>query len=129
MKTMLALALVAIVVSGCASDLSRSSGDRVLERYEPYIGEPIRGFTAFRMQSWQPVSRNQLILWTSISDAYLLTISNNCPDLMFTDSVRVTSTGSKISTLDQILVRGNRCPIQNIQPIDIRQWREDRNAT
>jgi hypothetical protein len=129
MKTVLALALVAAVASGCASGLSRSSGDRVLERYEPYLGEPIREFTAFRPQSWQSVSRSQLILWTSISEAYLLTISNNCPDLMFTDSVRVTSTGSRISTLDQVLVRGNRCPIQKIQPIDIRQWRKDRDAT
>jgi hypothetical protein len=129
MKTMLALALVAVVASGCASGLSRSSGDRVLERYEPYIGEPIRGFTAFRMQSWQPVSRNQLILWTSINDAYLLTVSNNCPELMFTDTVRVTSTASNISTLDQVLVRGDRCPIQKIQPIDIRRWRKDREAT
>jgi hypothetical protein len=129
MKTMLALALVAVVASGCASGLSRSSGDRVLERYEPYIGEPIRGFTAFRMQSWQPVSRNQLILWTSINDAYLLTITNNCPDLMFTDTVRVTSTASQISTLDQVRVRNDRCPIQKIQPIDIRRWRKDREAT
>ncbi len=129
MKTLLTLALVAAVASGCASGLSRSSGDRVLERYEPYIGEPIRGVTAFRMQSWQPVSRNQLILWTSINDAYLLTVSNNCPELMFTDTVRVTSTASNISTLDQVLVRGDRCLIQKIQPIDIRQWRKDRDAT
>ena len=128
MKTLLALALVAAVASGCASGLSRSSGDRVLERYEPYIGEPIRGFTAFRMQSWQPVSRTQLILWTSINDAYLLTVSNNCPEMMFTDSVQVTSTGSQISSLDQVRVGGDRCPIEKIQPIDIRQWRKDRDA-
>ncbi|MEX2149637.1 MAG: DUF6491 family protein [Steroidobacteraceae bacterium] len=129
MKTLLALALVAAVACGCASGLSRSSGDRVLERYEPYVGEPIRGFTAFRTQSWQAVSRNQLILWTSLNDAYLLTITSNCPDLMFTDTVRVTSSGSQISTLDQVRVRDDRCPIQKIQPIDIRQWRKDRDAT
>lgn len=129
MKTLLALALAAAVASGCASGLSRSSGDRVLERYEPYIGEPIRGFTAFRMQSWQPVSRTQLILWTSINDAYLLTVSNNCPELMFTDSVQVTSTASQISSLDQVRVGGDRCPIEKIQPIDIRQWRKDRDAS
>ena len=128
MKTLLALALVAAMASGCASGLSRSSGDQVLERYEPYIGEPIRGFTAFRMQSWQPVSRTQLILWTGINDAYLLTVSNNCPELMFTDSVRVTSTASNISTLDQVLVRGDRCLIQKIQPIDVRTMKADRQA-
>jgi hypothetical protein len=129
MKNLLALALTAAVASGCTSGLSRSSGDRVLERYESYIGEPIRGFTAFRMQSWQPVSRTQLILWTSTNDAYLLTVSNNCPELMFTDSVQVTSTASGISTLDQVRVGGDRCPIEKIQPIDIRAWRVDRNAS
>jgi hypothetical protein len=129
MKNLLALALTAAVASGCTSGLSRSSGDRVLERYESYIGEPIRGFTAFRMQSWQPVSRTQLILWTSINDAYLLTVTNNCPELMFTDSVQVTSTASGISTLDQVRVGGDRCPIEKIQPIDIRAWRVDRNAS
>lgn len=129
MKNRLALALVAAVLSGCASGLTRSSGDRVLERYEPYLGEPIRGFTAFRMQSWQPVSRNQLILWTGINDAYLLTVSNNCPELMFADTVRVTSTASEISTFEQVRVRGDRCPIQKIQPIDVRAWRKAREAT
>lgn len=129
MKNMLALALTAMVASGCASGLTRSSGDRVLERYEPYLGEPIRGFTAFRPQSWQPVSRNELILWTGVNDAYLLTVSNNCPELMFADAVRVTSTGSQISTFEQVRVRGDRCPIEKIQPIDIRAWRNARNAS
>jgi hypothetical protein len=128
MKNMLALALIAVVASGCASGLSRSRGDQVLARYEPYIGEEIRGFTAFRQQSWQPVSRNQLILWTSINDAYLLTISNNCPNLMFSNAISVSSTVSEISTLEHVTVRGDRCSIQKIQPIDMRAYRRDRNA-
>lgn len=128
MKTLLALALTAVVASGCASGLSRTRGDQVLARYEPYIGEPIHSFTAFRQQSWQPVSRTQLILWTSISDAYLLTLTNNCPDLMFSNSVSVSSTASSISTLDHVNVRGDRCLIEKIQPIDMRAYRRDREA-
>ena len=128
MKTLLALALTAVVASGCASGLSRTRGDQVLARYEPYIGEPIHSFTAFRQQSWQPISRNQLILWTNMSNAYLLTISNNCPDLMFSNSVSVSSTASSISTLDHVNVRGDRCLIQKIQPIDMRAYRRDREA-
>jgi hypothetical protein len=129
MRKLFVLTLFALVISACASSgLQRSSGDRILERYDGYIGEPIRGFTAFRQESWQPVSRNQLILWTSISDAYLLTISNNCPDLMLTNAVSVTSTTSEISTLDFVTVRGDRCPIEKIQPIDVRRWRKDRDA-
>ena len=128
MKTLLALALTAVVASGCASGLSRTRGDQVLARYEPYIGEPIKSFNAFRQDSWQPISRNQLILWTSIADAYLLTITNNCPDLMFSNSVGVSSTASSISTLDHVTVRGDRCLIQKIQPIDMRAYRRDREA-
>ena len=129
MRELLALTLVAVIASACASSgLQRSRGEQILERYDGYIGEPVRGFTAFRQESWQPVSRNQLILWTSINDAYLLTISNNCPDLMFTNAVSVSSTTSEISTLDFVTVRGDRCAIQKIQPIDVRQWRRDRDA-
>ena len=128
MKNMLALALIAVVASGCASGLSRTRSDQVLARYEPYVGEEIRGFTALRQHSWQPVSRNQLILWTTINDAYLLTISNNCPDLMFSNSVGVSSTVSEISTMEHVIVRGDRCPIQKIQPIDIRAYKRDREA-
>ena len=128
MKNMLALALIAVVASGCASGLSRTRSDQVLARYEPYVGEEIRGFTAFRQHSWQPVSRNQLILWTTINDAYLLTISNNCPDLMFSNAIGVSSTVSEISTMEHVTVRGDRCPIQKIQPIDIRAYKRDREA-
>jgi hypothetical protein len=128
MKNMLALALIAVVASGCASGISRSRGDQALERYEPYVGEPIDGFTAFRQQSWQPVSRNQLILWTTINDAYLLTITNNCPDLEFSNSIGVSSTVNRISRFDHVTVRGDRCLIQKIQPIDMRAYRQDRKA-
>ena len=128
MKNMLALALIAVVASGCASGLSRAKSDQVLARYEPYIGEPIDGFTAFRQQSWQPVSRNQLILWANMNDAYLLTITNNCPDLTFSNAIGVSSTASRVSRFDHVTVRGDRCLIQKIQPIDMRAYRRDREA-
>ena len=125
MKNMLVLVLIAVLCTACASSPKRSHGERVLARYEGYIGAPIRDFTAFRQDSWQPISRTQLIFWTDFSHAYLLTITGNCPDLMFTDGIRVTSTGSSISTFDSVIVRDDRCPIQEIRPIDIRQMRAD----
>lgn len=129
MRTFLAVILAALLTSACATTgLERSKRDRLLAKYEPYVGEPVSSFTAFRQESWQPISRTQLVLWTSINDAYLLTIASNCPNLMFTDAVRVTSTTSSISTLDSVLVRGDRCPIQQIQPIDVRRMRNDREA-
>jgi Family of unknown function (DUF6491) len=130
MKTLLAVLVAAALAAGCASQggLEKSKGERVLSKYEPYVGEPVKSFTAFRQHSWQPVSRTQLILWTTINDAYLLTVANSCPDMMFANAVSVSSSGSAISTFDFVTVRGNRCPIQQIEPIDVRAWRRDRDA-
>ncbi|HEU0226084.1 MAG TPA: DUF6491 family protein [Steroidobacteraceae bacterium] len=126
MKTLWVLLATAALAAGCAGGSSISRSDRALEKYEPYIGEPIRGFTAFRIDSWQSVDRDHLILWTGINDAWLITIGGSCPDLMFTDRIRVTSTGSQISTFDKVIVRGDTCLIDTIQPINIRQMKADR---
>ena len=126
MNKLLAIALMAFVASACASGLPRSRDEGPLTRYDGYIGEPIRGFTAMRPQSWTSVSRNQLILWTSLNDAWLIKVWPNCNDLQFANTVRVTSTVSTITTFDRVLVGRDSCPIEEIRPIDIRQWKADR---
>lgn len=129
MRTLLTV-ILASLLAACAAQqgIERSKGERLLARYEPYVGEPIKSFTAFRQESWQPISRTQFVLWTDFSHAYLITVSNNCPELQFADSISVTSTTSSISTLDHVLVRGDRCQIQQIQPIDVTKMRKDREA-
>jgi hypothetical protein len=131
MKTLTAILLAAFLASACATTdggIERSKGDRLLEKYEPYVGEPVDSFTAWRYDSWQPISRTQLVLWTTINDAYLITVDNTCPELRFAETIGVTTTTSSITTLDSVLVRGNRCRIEQIQPIDVRRMKADRNA-
>jgi hypothetical protein len=132
MKNLTAIILAAVLVSACATTgdggIERSRGERLLDKYEPYLEEPVNSFTALRHDSWQPISRTQLVLWTTINDAYLLTVDNTCPELQFAQTVGVTSTTSSISTLDSVLVRGYRCQIRQIQPIDVRRMKADRNA-
>lgn len=128
MKTLWVLLATTALAAGCAAGGSISRSDQALEKYEPYIGEPIRGFTAFRIDSWQSVDRNHLILWTGINDAWLITVGGSCPDLMFTDRIRVTSTGNQVSTFDKVMVRGDTCLIDTIQPINVRQMKADRAA-
>lgn len=123
-RTLLVLVLTALLTSACGA-LQRNEKEPVLAKYEPYIGEPIRGFTSFRLSSWQSVSRTQLILWTGVNEAYLVTVWDTCPDLQFTETIRVTSTTSEISTFDQVLVGSDRCQIQHIQPIDVRRMRAE----
>jgi len=133
MKTPIAITLAAVLASACATtggeagSLIHRSNER-LERYEPYLGEPVNGFTAMRYDSWEPISRTQLVLRTTMNDAYLLTVDGNCTELPFANTIGVTTTGMQVTRFDNVLVRGDRCMIRQIQPIDVKQMRADRRA-
>jgi len=64
----------------------------------------------------------------TMNQAYLLTVDGTCTDLPFAQTIGVTTTGSQITKFDQVLVRGDRCMIRQIQPIDVRQMRADQRA-
>ncbi len=133
MRTPIALILAAVLASACATtgggpdSLIRRSDDR-LAKYEPYVGEPVDRVVAFRYDSWEPISRTQLVVRTTMNDAYLLTVDGTCTDLPFAQSIGIKTTGSQITKFDAVLVRGNRCLIRQIQPIDLRQMRADQRA-
>ena len=126
-KQVVVLALAILLGAGCAGGPRRNADDQAAA-YLDYAGKPVSSFTAFRLQSWQPLSRNQLILWTGVNGAYLVTVWDSCPDLQFADSIHVSSTGNQITTFDHVNVGRDRCPISQIRPIDIRQMKADRAA-
>ena len=130
MKTLTAIILAGVLASACATTgggLERSTGDKALAQYEPYLEEPVDSFTMLRHDSWEPLGRNQLVLWTTINDAYLLTVTGPCHELPFAQTVGVTTTASMVTRLDSVIVRGNRCPIAQIQPIDVERMKADRH--
>jgi hypothetical protein len=102
-----------------------------LERYMPYVGEPVDSFVAFRFDGWEVLSDDKLILWTNPSQAYLITVQTPCSNLEFTERLRVTQTGSTVSHFEQIEFRDrssrmlSRCPIMEIRPLDIRRYHQD----
>lgn len=128
MKKTLSLLLVAVLAAGCASATSVRRSDLAFEKYAPYLGDPVRSITAFRIHSWESVSRDKVILWTGVNEAHLVTISGSCPDLMFADQIGVTSTGRQISTFDKIVVRRDTCLIETIRPIDVRLMKKDQKS-
>ncbi|MGQ0383235.1 MAG: DUF6491 family protein [Gammaproteobacteria bacterium] len=128
MKTLISLVLGAALVTGCASGSPARRSELAFEKYGPYIGDPVRNITAFRIDSWESVGRDRVILWTGINQAWLITVTGSCPDLQFADRIGVSSTGGQISTFDKIIVRRDRCLIETIHPIDVRQMKADRAA-
>ncbi|MDH4260216.1 MAG: DUF6491 family protein [Gammaproteobacteria bacterium] len=127
MKYVVILVLVVLFAAACAGGLRRNADDDAVA-YLDYAGEPVRGFTSFRLQSWQPLSRDRLVLWTGVNEAYLVTVWRSCPDLQFAHSIHVSSTGSQITTFDHVNVGRDRCQISEIRPIDVRRMKADRAA-
>lgn len=115
----------AALLAGCASTLQKLSGPKL--SYAEYAGEPIKSFYMNGdMDGWSPVSKNQLVVWSGINKAYLLTVTGYCPDLQFANAVAVTSTANTVDKFEKVIVGRDRCFINEIRPIDTKQMNEDR---
>jgi hypothetical protein len=116
-----------VMLAGCGSGLSRR--DEAGLKYVDYAGEPVQQVTAMRgVDGWTPVSRNQLVIWTGINEAWLLKVWDNCPDLNFATAIRVTQTGNSISRFEKVIAGRDTCPIEEIRPIDVSRMKADRKA-
>lgn len=120
--------IVVTTLAGCGTGLPRK-GNALKLSYVDYAGEPVEQIVSMRgVDSWTPVSRNQLVIWTGISEAWLLTVWDNCPDLQFAQAISVTQTGRSISRFEKVQVGRDVCPISRIQPVDVKRMRADRKA-
>lgn len=122
----IATLLVASLAAGCASGLPREDGSKV--NYLDYAGEPVDRFTATRISGWTPVSRNQLVVWVGVNQAWLLKIWDGCDDLLYANVLGVTQTSLSVTRFDKVRVGKDRCPIEEIRPIDVRHLKADRAA-
>ena len=123
----------AVVLAACASVSQRALKDQAeRDRYVSYAGAPIDQFTYLgRFDSWHALSRNELVVFTTINDVYLLKVWQPCIGLQFATRVGVTSTGGTVHRgLDSVLVDDQQCPVDEIRPVDYRKMLADRrNAT
>ena len=111
----------AAVLAACTSGIPRhQSQAQERERYAAYANEPIdRIVWLGHYYSWESIGENQLVVFTTPSDAYLLKGTPPCTDLPFVNSIGLTSTsGAVYSRLDSVKVKDWHCPIAEIRRID-----------
>jgi len=119
MKTALAATLLgAAFIAGCASQPKLD--------YREYAGQPVKSFYMNNYDGWTPVSKDKLVVWTGINEAYLLTVRGYCPDLEYAHAVAVTSTANTVDKFEKAIVGRDVCFIHEIRPIDAKQMKEDR---
>jgi len=127
--------------TGATRAASAGSGtpaqQQALERYTAYAGTPLPYFRWLgHLYSWEPLSKDQLVVFTTPGEAYLLKVWPPC-DLRFViNAVGITSTASTVyARLDSITLNGAgtgpgqwRCPIDEIRRVDYARMRADMHA-
>jgi Family of unknown function (DUF6491) len=123
----LVLLAAALIAAACSGIPRRERDQETLDRYLRYAGPPIDHITYLgHYDNWQTVAPHQLVLFTNINDAYLMTVQSPCENLQFAQRIGITQTASTISSrFDAVLVKGWRCPISEIRPIDYLRLRKD----
>lgn len=124
-----ALFLVVLGALSACSGIARREDERVTAaRYREYAGEPIENFSYLgRLDGWRALSRDQLVVWTGLNKAYLLTVAGSGTDLPSATRIGITSkTGNVSRGFDTVLLhRGQRCTIAAIRPIDYARMKQD----
>lgn len=126
MKTALVAATVAAtLLTGCVSTLKKLNEEKL--DYREYAGEPVKSFDMRAYDGgWSAVSRDQLVVWAGINEAYLIKVAGYCPDLLFAHAIGVTNTAGTVDKFEKVLVGRDRCLIEEIRPIDTKQMKADR---
>jgi Family of unknown function (DUF6491) len=124
------LLVAAALLTSCSGIPLKQRDAAELARYESYAGKPVDHFTWLsNYEGWQPISSDQLVVWTDINTAYLITVFHPCIDLMFAHRIALTPTADTIyAHFDSVHVEGWRCMINTIQPIDYLRMRHDERA-
>ena len=127
MKTSLvasATAIAATLLGGCASTLAHINAPKL--DYREYAGEPVKSFNLNHFDGWTAVSKDQLVVWSGINEAYLIKVTGYCPDLQFANTIAVTSTANQVDKFEKVIVGRDKCFINEIRPIDTKQMKADR---
>jgi hypothetical protein len=119
-------------VGGAGTAAPATAQEQALARYSAYAGRPIKSFTWLgRFDSWEPLGKDHLLVYTRPNEAYLLKVSGPCDVRFATGPIGITSTNYTVyAGLDSIAVNSGpagrwQCPIDEIRPLDVRGMKAD----
>ncbi len=136
LRTCAPLSLVLLLCAACAGGIPLHPGQQQLrDRYAAYAGPPIPSFTWLgRYDGWEALGKDELVIFTTPNDAYMLKIWPPCDMRFVINSIELSSTASTVTAhLDSVITNSPstgrwRCPIDEIRRVDYRRMRADLRA-
>jgi hypothetical protein len=129
----LSAVFMGMLLAACASQPSAQHLQQRQQAYNAAAGAPVRSFRLVfgaDIYSWESLSETQLVVYTLSNRAYLLDVWP-CNNLTTTTSIGLTSFAGTVQTgFDKVLTRRPYipCVIKQIRPIDLAQFKLDREA-
>ncbi|HEV2444199.1 MAG TPA: DUF6491 family protein [Steroidobacteraceae bacterium] len=119
--------VAAALLASCAGTPLAHSDTAMRASYMAHAGKPVdrlEFLTSYRRSS--AISSDQIVVWTDLNRAYLVTVFHPCANLWFAHSIGFTQTGDSVyAHLNQVKADGWTCSIKTIQPVDYRGMQED----
>ena len=113
--------LLALSLAACAS-AGRAPAERMSDRlalYQAHAGAPVERFQFWDMKRFEVLGETTLAVWTTIDDAWLITVMRPCVGLEFAHGIGISSTQRHVNQrFDTVNFDNQRCRIAEIRPVD-----------
>jgi hypothetical protein len=126
-----AMVFAVTLLAGCAPVPPISKQDAVTEaNLLKFAGPPIDSFTYLgRYDGFRTLGDMQVVIFTTINDAYLIRVLPPCINLRTADRVGLTSSNKTVNrTFDFVLADHERCRIDTIRHVDYAAVKRARSA-
>ncbi|UXI69431.1 DUF6491 family protein [Tahibacter amnicola] len=98
-----------------------------LAEYERFAGDPVQDMPYWRLQGYESLGDEAVVVWTAVNKAWLIKVRPPCTELAWSHSIGLTSSLHKVSAkFDHVLAGRDRCFIASIQPVDYKSLRAER---
>ncbi len=86
------------------------------------VGESIERIEHYRVNGWNYVDDQHIVVYAGPSQRYLISTLNYCRDLSSTENIGFTTTSSSLTKFDKLIVRGaggivQHCPLTEIKTL------------
>ena len=96
------------------------------------VGDPLKEIRYFQLYNWQRSTDRAVVLWTKPSEAYMLSLENNCDVTRGSQVViqvgGVAAVPGRLAVGDDLLVGPVKCRVSSIQAIDLKAVKADRDS-
>jgi hypothetical protein len=111
-------ALLALAAFAPAQAMTDTERERLAE-YERFAGDPVKDMPFWRLQSYEALGNEAVVVWTGVNKAWLIKVLPPCTDLPWAKAVGLSSTNHRVSAkFDHVVAGRDHCNIASIQPVD-----------